>query len=69
MLAVPREDYYRLSEAMLAYRKDLRSGYVVKNYGDGLMMVKDDSHGQGRCIFFSVHKVDGEEVLTALVGL
>lgn len=30
-------------------------------------MVKDDSHGQGRCLFFSVRREGSEEVLTALL--
>jgi phage-related protein len=67
LLALPSEDYYRLTSAMLAYRKQQTSGFVVDNYGEGLMMVKDDSRGQGRCLFFTVREVDGEEVLTALL--
>ena len=61
------EDFRRLTEAMLAYRLDKGGGYVVKSYGDGLMMVKDSTHGQGRCLFFSVRIERGEEILTALL--
>ena len=64
---LPSEDFYRLTAAMKAYRLDQKVGYVVRSYGDGLMMVKDDSHGQGRCVFFAVREVAGEEVLTALL--
>lgn len=65
--ALPPDDYFRLGEAMLAYRRDEGRGYVVKNYGDGLMMVKDAAQGQGRCLFFSVRIERGEEILTALL--
>ena len=67
MLTLPPEDYYRLSQAMLGYRKASGSGYVVKNYGRGLFMIKDDSRGQGRCIFFSARQEQGDELLTALL--
>ena len=26
---------------------------MVKNYGGGLYMIKDRSHGQGRCLYFT----------------
>lgn len=65
--ALPKEDFLHLTQAMLAFRKAQGSGYVVKNYGDGLLMLKDDSKGQGRCLFFSIRKQGDEEVLTALV--
>ncbi len=67
MRDLPQEDYFRLSQAMLAYRMDTGSGYVVKNYGEGLMMVRDGSHGAGRCLFFSVREEQGVEVLVALL--
>ena len=67
MRALPKEAYHKLSEAMLAYRLDTRVGYVVKGYGDGLMMVKDDSHGAGRCLFFTVREEAGVDVLVALL--
>lgn len=67
MRALPKEAYHKLSEAMLAYRLDTRIGYVVRNYGDGLMMVKDDSHGAGRCLFFTIHEEAGVDVLVALL--
>ena len=58
--ALPPDDYFRLGEAMLAYRLDQGAGYIVQNYGDGLMMVKDAAHGQGRCLFFSIRVEWGE---------
>ncbi len=67
LLDLPTDDFRRLTVAMKAYRLDVGAGYQVRNYGDGLMMVKDDSHGAGRCLFFSVREVEGEEVLTALL--
>lgn len=67
MRALPQEDYHRLSAAMLAYRLAAASGFQVKNYGQGVMMIKDDSRGQGRCLFFTVRQEGGEEVLTALL--
>ena len=67
LLALPQTDFLRLTAAMKAYAIDESSGYVVKSYGDRLMMIKDASHGQGRGLFFSVRVVGGEEVMTLLL--
>ena len=65
--ALPLEDHLCLQQTMLAYRSGEGEGYVVRNYGEGLMMVKDAAQGQGRCLFFSVHLERGTEILTALL--
>ena len=42
------------------------SGYTVRNFGDGLMMIKDNR--QGRCLWFSADRVEhGVQILTALL--
>ena len=48
------------------YARDTGANYRIESYGDGLMMVTDAGNGQGRCLFFAVREVRGEEVLTAL---
>jgi hypothetical protein len=67
-LAIPAHDRAALFGAMKAYRLALPGGFVVKNYGDGLMMIKAANKTQGRCLFFSVRESGGEEVLTALLA-
>lgn len=53
---------------MRAYARDLGIGYEVKAYGGGLMMVKDASRGQGRCLFFALRReADGSETIVALL--
>jgi hypothetical protein len=52
-LALPSEDASSLKFAMESYPWDLGTGYFVKNYGQGLFMIKDSSHGHGRCLFFT----------------
>jgi len=47
-LALSSEDASSLKFAMQSYQWDLGSGYVVRNYGGGLFMIKDSSHRQGR---------------------
>ena len=67
MLAVREEDRRKLKFAMASYASDIGANDRLENYGDGLMMITDSSRGQGRCLFFTVANVDGEEVLTALL--
>ena len=64
---VPSDDRRRLKLAMFNYRIGAGIGYEVRSYGEGLMMVKDASHGAGRCLFFTVGVMEGEETLTALL--
>ena len=66
-MKIPDDDRRRLKLAMFNYRIDAGVGYEVKTYGGGLMMVRDSSHGSGRCLFFSVGVEKGEEILTALL--
>lgn len=64
---LPKQAFLDLTYAMESYAADLKSGYVVDHYGQGLLMIKDDSKGSGRCLFFAVRKHDDQEVLTMLL--
>lgn len=65
-LALTRADFRDLTHAMAQYQRGEESGYIVKNYGDGLMMIKGNR--QGRCLWFSTDRIeDGIQVLTALL--
>jgi len=52
---------------MRAYEQELDIGFVVKEYGEGLLMIKAANRTAGRCLFFSVQELEGTEVLTALL--
>jgi phage-related protein len=52
---------------MKLYRQDAGIGYLVKNYGDGLWMIKPQ-HGQGRCLFFMIAKSTESTELIALLA-
>ncbi len=62
---IPIDDRVRLFEAMKLYRLDARIGYVIKNYGEGLMMLKPTS-GAGRCLFFCEPTETGQELVALL---
>lgn len=66
-LALSVEDRLGLFEAMKLYRLDAGIGYVVKNYGKGLMMIKPKD-GQGRCLFFTTVETEGVQELVALLA-
>ena len=66
-LALPSEDASSLKFAMESYQWDLGTGYVVKNYGQGLYMIKDSSHGQGRCLFFRTVAGQPERLVALLI--
>lgn len=53
---------------MNAYAREIEGRYVLKNYGDGLLMVKATNQTQGRVLFFAVHEENGVEILTALLA-
>ena len=68
---LPRDERRALFWAMENYQNDSGFAYLVKSYGDGLMMIRDRSHGQGRCLFFkreSVVQPDGTK-LERLISL
>ena len=65
---IPHPDQRKLFFAMENYRDNTGIVYVVKNYGDGLMMIKDRSKGSGRCLFFTVREVEGVEQLVMLIA-
>lgn len=66
--ALPLDDRIDLFEAMKLYRLDVPKGYVIKSYGDGLMMIKPQN-GRGRCLFFTEVEVAGIRELVAPFGL
>lgn len=66
-LVLPSEDASNLKFAMESYPWDLVTGYVVKNYGQGLFMIKDSSHGQGRCLFFRTVVEQPERLIALLI--
>ena len=49
---IPQPHRAALYAAMSAYAQDLPIRYVVKPYGDGLMMIKASNGTAGRCLFF-----------------
>jgi hypothetical protein len=53
---------------MKAYQMKLPGGFLIKSYGDGLMMIKAANRTSGRCLFFSSAMEAGTEILTALLG-
>ncbi len=65
-LALPRADFRDLTHAMAQFQRGEESGYILKNYGDDLMMIKGNR--QGRCLWFTTNRVeDGMQILTALL--
>ena len=50
--SLPATDATALRIAMAAYQMELGTGCVIKDYKDGLWMLKDASRVQGRCLFF-----------------
>lgn len=59
--AVPEPDASNLKAAMSLYQRDAGIGYEIKNYGEGLMMLKATNRSQGRNLFFvSETTVDAE---------
>lgn len=68
--ALPRKDMIDLFEAMKAYRMEVETGWVVKNYGNGLLMIKPSNKGAGRCLFFAVRSVSrGGQNVEELIAL
>ena len=61
------DDRIGLFEAMKLFALDASIGYTVKNYGEGLMMVKPKD-GQGRCLFFTQIEKAGQLELIALLA-
>lgn len=51
---------------MKAYRLELETGFVVKSYGDGLMMIKAANRTAGRCLFFMVSGEDSDSLVALL---
>jgi hypothetical protein len=67
-LQMPESDRLDLFEAMKRYRLLQGIGYVVKNYGDGLMMIKPNSPSAGRCLFFIETQQGDVTILKALLA-
>jgi hypothetical protein len=51
---------------MESYRDD-EGGYRLSKYGDGLWLLTDSGHGQGRCLFFKVVRLKDVELLVTLL--
>ena len=66
LAGLPRQDRLALYDAMENYRDD-EGSYRLSNYGSGLWMLTDSGHGQGRCLFFKIIRVENEERLVALL--
>lgn len=49
---IPYPDRGALYQAMSAFAEGLDIKHVVKNYSDGLMMLKASNGTSGRCLFF-----------------
>jgi phage-related protein len=62
-LALPGRD-----RAAPKYAKGEEGRWIVKDYGDGLMMIKPSNRTQGRCLFFTVREIEGHEELIALLA-
>ncbi len=61
------DDCIRLFGAMKLYANDAGVGYIVKSYGDGLMMIKP-KESQGRCLFFTVIENSERQTLVAILA-
>ena len=65
LASLPQNDFVDLRLAMHRYQEGLEVGYTVKDYGDGLMMIKGGR--QGRCLWF--HEGEAENGLRILIAL
>lgn len=61
------EDGAELRHAMKNYQNGSGKSYEVKNYGEGLLMLKPTGNAAGRCLFFFNEVVNGEEILTVVL--
>ena len=52
---------------MERWAKESEGGYVVKGYGDGLLMIKATNGRSGRCLFFTLDEED-PTLAIALLG-
>ena len=57
---LPSRDAASLFRAMKRYAIDERPGWIVKDYGEGLLMIKAANQTQGRCLFFTIQKSTAE---------
>ena len=51
-LSLPTDDFLRLTAAMKLYQLGSEIGFRHKTYKNGIEMITDSGHGQGRCLFF-----------------
>lgn len=66
-LSLSDHDAATLKTAMKNYQLDTGVGYTVRNYGEGLWMLKDSGRAQGRCLFFQRQVVADKERLVAVL--
>ena len=64
MRTIPQPDRGLLFFSMDRYAKGDDAGFVLKSYGDGLLMLKKDKRS-GRCLFFT-HSPDDARTLVLL---
>lgn len=60
--ALPFGDASKLMHAMENFQAEFLSGFVVKNYGGGLLMIKSTNQGSGRGLFFYSRIVNGVQI-------
>jgi|GEM_PF-1710799 len=66
LLSLSKADFLDLTLAMEYFQNASEAKYTVKNYDDGLMMIKGNR--QGRCLwFFKGETVDGIEILIVVL--
>ena len=70
-LCIPYGYRKRIFRAMYFYGRGDESKSVVQDYGGGILAIKDNSGGQGRCLFFAraQHVLESGESVERLVAL
>ena len=51
---------------MERYADGIDAGWTVKNYGDGLFMIKAKGQRNGRCLFFTIDEVEPRKLVALL---
>lgn len=54
--SIPAQDQSKLLSAMKSFENGELTGFILKDYSDGIKMLTDSGRGQGRCIFFTEDK-------------
>ena len=67
LLTVPQPDRRALTTAMARFGQGLEGGFVTKDYGNDVQMIKATNRTAGRCLFFTVDRSSEDENLVALL--